>query len=150
MIARKSGSGFRCVRQPASAVARRASRGFSTLDLLLAVALMGLAIAATSGMFVASKGHIVMKGREVETTQAARAAMDVLVRDLRLGGACLPVTGDFISLEGIDDGDQDEIITRTGLTRADLSCVRTASTEVTDDQRRRPPGGVQRRFRGRQ
>ncbi len=113
----------------ASARGIPASRaGFTTLDVLLAVALMGLAIAATSGMFVASKGHIVMKGREVETTQAARAAMDVLVRDLRLGGACLPVTGDFISLEGIDDDDQDEITTRTGLTRPDLSCVRTATT----------------------
>lgn len=118
-------------RWPGALRGRRGDRrGFSTLDLLLAVAMMGLAIAATSGMFVASKGHIVMKGREVETTQAARAAMDMLVRDLRLGGACLPVTGDFISLEGIDNGDQDEITTRTGLTRADLSCVRTASTEA--------------------
>ncbi len=102
--------------------------GFSTLELLLSVAMMSLAVAATSGMYVAGKGHMVMKGREVETTQAARAALDVMVRDLRLGGACLPVTGEFISLDGTDNGDEDEIITRTGLTRSDLSCIRSAST----------------------
>ncbi len=106
------------------------SRGFSAIELLLALTLMGLAIAATSGMFVASRGHIVMKGRELETTQAARAALDMLVRDLRLGGACLPVTGEFISLSGVDGGVRDEITTRTGLTRADLSCIRTATTET--------------------
>ncbi len=118
---------------PLDLVARRpgdwSRAGFSTLELLLSVALMGLAIAATSGMYVAGKGHMVMKGREVETTQAARAALDVMVRDLRLGGACLPVTGEFISLEGIDNAHEDEILTRTGLTRDDLSCIRSASTE---------------------
>lgn len=107
--------------------------GFTTIELLLGVALVGLAIAATSGMFIAGKGHMVMKGREIETTQAVRSALDMLVRDLRLGGACLPVTGEFISLEGIDNGEQDEIVSRTGLTRPDLSCIRTASTATTSE-----------------
>jgi len=109
--------------------------GFTSIELLLGVALVSLAIAATSGMFVAGKGHMMMKGREIETTQAARSALDVMVRDLRLGGACLPVTGEFISLEGVNNGSQDEIIVRTGLTRPDLSCIRTASTaEVTPSE----------------
>jgi hypothetical protein len=50
----------------------------------------------------------------------------MIIRDLRLGGACLPVTGDFISLDGTNTGQTDEIITRTGLTRPDLSCIRTS------------------------
>ncbi|MGH7786211.1 MAG: hypothetical protein ACRERC_05055 [Candidatus Binatia bacterium] len=91
----------------------------------MGVMLMGLAVAATSGMFVASKRTMQMQGREIETTQAARSAIDMIVRDLRLGGACLPVTGDFISLEGINSGEEDEITTRTGLTRPDLSCIRS-------------------------
>jgi hypothetical protein len=49
----------------------------------------------------------------------------MLVRDLRLGGACLPVTGEFISLDGINNADKDEITTRTGMTRPDLSCIRS-------------------------
>jgi hypothetical protein len=92
----------------------------------MGVMLMGLAVVATSGMFHASKRHMRMQSREIETTQAARAAIDMIIRDLRLGGACLPVTGDFISLEGTNGGDQDMIITRTGLTRPDLSCIRSS------------------------
>ncbi len=92
----------------------------------MGVVLMGLAVAATSGMFLASKRQMVMQQRQLETTQAARAAVDMMVRDLRLGGACLPVTGDFISLDGTNTGQTDEIITRTGLTRPDLSCIRSA------------------------
>ena len=70
----------------------------------MGIMLMGLAIAATSGMFLASKRHMRMQQRQLETTQAARAAADMIVRDLRLGGACLPVTGDFISLDGTNNG----------------------------------------------
>ncbi|MGD9764292.1 MAG: hypothetical protein AB7V27_11300 [Candidatus Binatia bacterium] len=86
---------------------------------------MGLAVATTSGMFLASKHQMRMQTRELETTQAARAAVDMIVRDLRLGGACLPVTGEFISLSGSNSGSEDQIVTRTGLTRPDLSCIRS-------------------------
>ncbi|MBX3025866.1 hypothetical protein KF840_13240 [bacterium] len=92
----------------------------------MGVMLMGLAVVATSGMFVAGKEHMKRQSREVEATQAARAAVDMIIRDLRLGGACLPVTGDFISLDGINNGNTDQITTRTGLTRPDLSCIRTS------------------------
>jgi len=92
----------------------------------MGVVLMGLAVAATSGMFLASKRQMQLQQRELETTQAARSAIDVIVRDLRLGGACLPVTGDFISLEGTNNAQTDTIVTRTGLTRPDLSCIRSA------------------------
>ena len=91
----------------------------------MGVALMSIAIAATSGMFVASKHHLQMQERQLEATEAARSAIDMMVRDLRLGGACMPVTGEFISLEGPNSGTADEIITRTGLTRPDLSCITT-------------------------
>jgi len=101
-------------------------RGFTVIELILSVALITLAMAATSGMFTAGKWHMQMQQRQVETTQAARAAVDMIVRDLRLGGACLPVTGDFISIEGTNNGQTDSITTRTGLTRPDLSCVKTA------------------------
>jgi hypothetical protein len=92
----------------------------------MGVALMAIAIAATSGMFLAGKQQMYMQQRQLETTQVARAAVDMIVRDLRLGGACLPVTGDFISLDGINSGTTDEITTRTGLTRPDLSCIRSS------------------------
>jgi hypothetical protein len=50
--------------------------------------------------------------------------MDSMVRDLRLGGACLPTTGEFITLRGVD-GTTDQIITRTGVVRSNETCIRT-------------------------
>lgn len=97
----------------------------------MGVLLMGIAVAATSGMFLASKQQMLMQQRQLETTQAARAAVDSIVRDLRLSGACLPTTGDFISLTGINTGTTDQITTRTGLTQPNLSCVQTATTATT-------------------
>jgi type II secretory pathway pseudopilin PulG len=102
------------------------SAGFSIVELLVATTIFGLAITATSGFFLASNTQMKLQARKIETNQAARAAIDTIVRDLRLGGACLPVTGDFISMEGTENGDEDEIVVRTGLVRPDLSCVRTA------------------------
>jgi hypothetical protein len=61
----------------------------------------------------------------METSHAARSVVDLIVRDLRLSGACLPNTGRFIALEGADGGEQDEIVTRTGLLQP-TSCVRTS------------------------
>jgi Tfp pilus assembly protein PilW len=98
------------------------------VELLVGITLMGLAMAATSSFFLASNGQMRQQNFRIETDQAARAAVDMIVRDLRLGGACLPVTGDFISLDGVEDDDEDEITTRTGLVRPDMSCVRTATT----------------------
>jgi hypothetical protein len=92
----------------------------------MGVMLMGIAVAATSGMFLAAKWQMQMHQRQLETSHAARAAADMMVRDLRLGGACLPVTGDFVALDGTDAETRDTITTRTGLTRPDLSCVRSA------------------------
>jgi hypothetical protein len=100
--------------------------------LLVAVFVTVTAVATTASLFEASKRVLRDKQLEIETTQTARAAIDTIVRDLRLGGACLPVTGDFISLDGTNAGnDEDEITTRTGLTRPDLSCVKTSSNTPT-------------------
>jgi Tfp pilus assembly protein PilW len=97
--------------------------GFTAVELLMGVVLMGIAVAATSGMFLASKQQMFMQQWQLEATQAARAAVDSIVRDLRLSGACLPTTGDFISLSGVNNGTTDQITTRTGLTQPNLSCV---------------------------
>lgn len=103
----------------------------STVELLLAVAITTIAMMATTAFFHASARFMRNQQRQIETTHTARAVLDTMVRDLRLGGACLPVTGSFVTLSGIDSGTEDEITTRTGLTRPDLSCVRTATPGET-------------------
>jgi hypothetical protein len=97
----------------------------------VAVALTTTAVAATAGLFQVSNQFMKNERLEIETTQAARAALDLMVRDLRLSGACLPITGNFVSLTGVNNNNEDEITTRTGLTRPDLSCVRSATATNT-------------------
>jgi prepilin-type N-terminal cleavage/methylation domain-containing protein len=106
-------------------------RGFSLPELLVALAVTTAAMAGAGAFFTTSVHFMRSQEREIETTQAVRASIDVMVRDLRLGGACLPVNGDFITLDGVNNGTTDEITTRTGLTRPDLSCVRSATVGIT-------------------
>jgi hypothetical protein len=106
--------------------------GFSVVELALSLTLAAMAFAATSSFLLAGRNAMRDEDIFLETTHAARASVDLLLRDLRLGGACLPVTGRFVALDGVDNGTTDEIITRTGLTRGDLSCIRTATLGLTE------------------
>lgn len=112
-------------------MSRMGTAGFSITELLVGMGLAILAMAATSSLFLATRGFMQDQALEIETTHSARATLDTLTRDLRLGGACLPVTGQFVSLQGVNAASTDEITTRTGVTRGDLSCVRTATSDLT-------------------
>lgn len=108
-----------------------ADNGYSIVELVLSTALAMMALAATSSLFIAGRGTLRNEDVVLETAHAIRTTTDLLLRDLRLGGACLPVTGGFVALSGVNNGTTDEIVSRSGLTRADLSCVRSASVEST-------------------
>jgi hypothetical protein len=83
-----------------------------------------------ASLLLAGKSHVREQSKELEATQGARAALDTMLRELRLGGACLPITGEFISLSGVDAGGSDEITVRSGTTSTDLSCIRAATTQA--------------------
>lgn len=85
------------------------------------------AMAAGAAFFVSTRNTIQDQIIQIETTQGLRAAVDSIVRDLRLAGACLPVTGNFIVLDA-RNGATDQITTRTGLVRPNRTCVRTVLT----------------------
>lgn len=104
-----------------------AERGFTLVELLVASTVMLAALAAAGSFFVASRNTIQDQMIQIETTQGLRTAIDTMVRDLRLGGACLPVTGNFIVLDGVN-ATTDQIVTRTGLVRPNETCVRTVLT----------------------
>lgn len=104
-----------------------AERGFTLVELLVASTVMLAALAAGGAFFVASRNTIQDQMIQIETTQGLRTAIDSMVRDLRLGGACLPVTGNFIVLDGVN-ATTDQIVTRTGLVRPNQTCVRTVLT----------------------
>lgn len=85
------------------------------------------ALGAAGTFFVTSRNTVQDQMIQIETTQGLRTALDSMVRDLRLGGACLPVTGNFIVLDGVN-ATTDQIVTRTGLVRPNETCVRTVLT----------------------
>ena len=105
--------------------------GYTLLELLVAVAIMLISMVAVTAFFESSVHQMRSTEIQTETTQAARAAVDAMVRDLRLSGACLPTTGDFIALTGIHNGSQDSITTRSGLAQPNMSCVITATVSDT-------------------
>ncbi len=106
------------------------SRGFTTIELMVAIAVTAIGITLASGMMLAGKEQIQRQERQLEATQAGRAALDTILRELRLGGACLPETGEFIALAAVDNDTTDEVVTRYGLTTPDLSCIQTATASA--------------------
>ena len=107
----------------------RAERGFSLVELLVGSSVMLMALALAGPFFVIARNRAQDLLLRVETLQGLRAATDSMLRDLRLGGACLPITGDFITLDAVDvAGGPDQITTRTGVVRTDETCVRTVTT----------------------
>jgi len=99
------------------------ARGFSLLELLMAVGLAGIALTSIVQFFALQtrkmKGHTY----RVEAQQAARTSLDAISRDVRLAGACLPITGAYVPLAGTNGPGPDSITVRTGIVRANLSCI---------------------------
>jgi len=107
----------------------RADDGFGSIELLVAITVTALGIALASGLMLAGRSHVRQQEKELEASHAGRASLETILRELRLGGACLPETGEFIALEAINSGTHDEITTRFGLTfDNDMSCIQTATT----------------------
>jgi len=61
-------------------------RGFTLMELVLALMVAGLATVATMAVFGAQSRASDQRRAEVDAQQNARAAMDALVRDLRMAG----------------------------------------------------------------
>ncbi len=94
--------------------------------MMAAIAVMGLALSVAGGFFVANRKFLADEMLRQETLQGLRTALDTLERDLRLGGACLPTTGnDFPPLAGSNAGTLDGVTTRTALVRSDLTCIQS-------------------------
>jgi len=101
------------------------------IELLVATTVMLAALAAAGPFFAAGSHRIQDQILSVETLQGLRAAEDSMVRDLRLGGACLPTTGDFIDLDATNTT-SDTIFTRTGLVQPNDQCIRNTLTAAAN------------------
>ncbi len=99
-------------------------RGFSLVELLVSVAVSGVALASVAKFFANQNRLLQGHAFRVEAQQGLRSSLDAISRDVRLAGACLPATGAFVALTGTNGANApDSITVRTGVLRADLSCV---------------------------
>ncbi|MCE5245079.1 MAG: prepilin-type N-terminal cleavage/methylation domain-containing protein, partial [Desulfobacteraceae bacterium] len=70
---------------------RRNMNGFTVVELIVAVALTGIATAAVYKSFSAQQSVYTAQGQVVDLQQNLRAGTDLLVRELRMAG-CDPST----------------------------------------------------------
>jgi hypothetical protein len=98
----------------------------------MCAALGGIAAAAVAQFFAIQVRKQQGTGFRLELQQALRASVDTMTRDLRLAGACLPSDGDYVALDGTDGPGADSVTIRSGIVRADLSCVVTAVSTLAN------------------
>jgi prepilin-type N-terminal cleavage/methylation domain-containing protein len=110
---------------PEASAAGARERGFTLIEILVTLVLMGLISQGLVSFFMTSSKLRSIADIRLETHQAVAATMDSLARDVRLAGSCFPSNGQFVSLAGVDNGTQDTITIRLGNT-SNQSCVQTA------------------------
>lgn len=118
-------------RRPASdgaAASVRGQPGFTLLELLVAMLLMSVLGAVIVNSFTLQTRFRRDIEVKAETHQGLVAALDSLIRDVRLAGACLPTQPLFVPLDGADNAAADTITVRTGAIRDDTTCIQASLT----------------------
>lgn len=103
---------------------RNSTAGFSLVELLVSMLISGMMMTITAGYFqtVVAKRHNTTL--TAEAGQGLRALIQDITQELRQAGACLTQLGEFIALEGSDNGDRDSLTLRVGLTNPDTGrCI---------------------------
>ncbi|MGE0823613.1 MAG: PilW family protein [Candidatus Binatia bacterium] len=113
--------------------------GFSLVELLVAMSMIGLMLAMVTG-FVFHNVETTEEGRlQTEAQQGLRALLSMVTQELRQAGACLAQTGQFVALAGMETGDTDTLTVRVGkVDPVSLRCAETSTvagaTTVGDTQ----------------
>jgi hypothetical protein len=94
----------------------------------VALFISGVVMALMSGLFGGSGQARRRTSLQTEAQQGLRALAEMITRELRQAGACLPPLGEFIALDGVEGGTQDSLVLRIGHTDPDtLVCVSAAA-----------------------
>src|SRR6202140_1713036 len=67
--------------------------GFTLLELMVAISLGLIVLAALAGLFKAGMNSAMLLTQRAETQQNMRAAIDLMVKDISMAGAGLPSGG---------------------------------------------------------
>jgi prepilin-type N-terminal cleavage/methylation domain-containing protein len=86
---------IRTDQQIAAGSSARRNRGFTIVELLVALAIVGLVLGAIYAVFTSSNRSYHTQDRVVDTQQGLRVGVDFMVRDIRLAGLDPEETGLF-------------------------------------------------------
>jgi len=104
--------------------------GFSLIELLVSMFIASIMLTLMTGFFRGTVATRYNMNLQTETQQGLRALFEMVTQELRQAGACLPETGQFITLTGSDGGDQDSLTLRIGQTNPDtLVCIKAGTSE---------------------
>ena len=91
------------------------SAGFSLIELLVSLFIASVMLTTMAGFFSMSVATRHNMGEQAEAAQGLRALLSTVTQELRQAGACLTqVGGEFIALDGEDNGLQDSLTLRIG------------------------------------
>ncbi len=98
----------------------RREAGYTLTEVIVALVLGSTVAVAAVGGYIFASGSWQEQRQRLETQQNLRAAIDLLSRELRLAGACLPTAGptNIRPLTGVDNGTTD-----TFTVRANVRCA---------------------------
>lgn len=109
--------------------------GYTIVELLVA-----LAVASTVGLLAVSSYVYVTRewmgqGQRLSTQQSLRDAIDMVTREIRLAGSCLPSAGpvNIRALDGTDSGMADTITVRANVVCAIGTVQSFSPTQITLD-----------------
>src|SRR5262249_29871116 len=86
----------------------KSEQGFSIAELLITVAIVSVALAGAYNAFLSSSKRLVLQNEVIEMQADARAAMDFMVRELRLAYGNITIStniaaSDTITFDRIED-----------------------------------------------
>lgn len=108
-----------------------ADSGATLVELVVAMAIALTVTGIVAIAFAAARRTSRDQLLRTETVHAVRSVLDLLARDVRLAGACLPVSGVFIPIAIGADG---ELVIRTGVLADDMTCVRSSARQTLPQQ----------------
>lgn len=121
------------------------TRGFTLIEMLIAMVILGIMGIALTGFLMAQHQTVVRQNSGVLATQNARAAVDMLVRELRNaganprltpdGGALRTINADSVSWTADMNADGDTLDSSTGLWDERVAYYEEGTTMM------RAPGG---------
>src|SRR4051795_8487314 len=110
-----------------SQITANSTGGFSLIELLVTLFIAGIMLSSTASFFSMNVATRQNMGMVTEAQQGLRALLGIVTQELRQASACLPSTGLFIALNGINNGTQDSLTVRIGqVDRVTLACVQGA------------------------